>query len=401
KISGASYEGKAWAAFTNGEIRGAPVTGVLAQAALDNKAITFSDIKAAVFGGTVSGEYLLPLRSGESQKGKPSFTHTDTKPATALFAIKALPVSGKARGEVELSLAGADLHSLNGSVSTHFDGKTSEETESLPLTGDVEIRTINGVFNFDQFKLATEASTLISSGSISLDGNSNLRVSLNSTSAEQLIQLARGSEIGRRYIEQYEPQLIGNIKVEGRLTGQIEKAVVEADVNAETFGLRDAILGSFAGHISVSPSEARVEKGLITAPNGGSGKFELAPPLDKKAKKGKLEAKGDRKKMEAELAAPGSPSVDQIRTRAAPGEVHVTGLPASASGAATVNLVNGKIAEREAQLAAASMKFEGRNASLERLEVSTSSQHLTASGSMNLEDYSFRLGGKADRISLD
>src|SRR5262249_9341869 len=244
-------------------------------------------------------------------------------------------------------------------------------------------------------------STLISSGSISLDGNSNLRVSLNSTSAEQLIQLARGSEIGRRYIEQYEPQLIGNIKVEGRLTGQIEKAVVEADVNAETFGLRDAILGSFAGHISVSPSEARVEKGLITAPNGGSVKFELATPLDKEANTGKLDATVDRINLEAILAASGSPSVNQFVTGDVSGEGHGTGLPASASGGATVNLVNGKIAEREAQLAAASMKFEGRNALLERLEVSTSSQHLNASGSMNLEDYSFRLGGKADRISLD
>jgi outer membrane protein insertion porin family len=401
KVSDSNLEVKAAATLTNGEIRGAEITGATAQVTLDNTALNLSDIKAAVFGGTVTGEYSLALAQGAAQRVKASFADVETKSATALFDIKDLRISGKARGEVELSLAGADLRSLNGRITTHFDGRSSEETEALPITGDVEIKAVNGVFNFDQLKLATEASTLISSGSLSVDGDSNLRVSLNSTSAEQLIQLARGSETARTYIEQYEPQLIGNFKFEGRVTGPIEKAVVVGDVNAETFGLRDAILGSLDGHISFSPSEARVEKGLITASNGGAVKFDLATPLDKNANTGRLDATLDRTNLEAILAASGSPSMNQFITGDVSGEVHLTGLPASASGAATVNLVNGKIAEKEAQLATASVKFEGKNALLERLEVNTSQQHLTASGSMNLEDYSFRLGGKAGRISLD
>ncbi len=401
KISGSNYEVKASAAVSGSEIRGAQITGVTAQATADNKAITVSEIKASLLGGTMSGEYVLPMAPGAGQTVKASFIDIDTKSATAIFDIKDLPVSGKTRGEVELTIAGADLRSLNGRISTHFDGKTSEETESIPITGDVEIKAVNGVFNIDQLKLSTEASTLTSSGSLSIDGDSDLRVSLNSTSSEQLIQLARRSEIARRYIEQYEPQLIGNFKFEGRVTGPIEKATVVGDVNAETFGLRDAILGSLAGHISFSPSEARVERGSIIASNGGAVKFDLNTSLDKNANNGKLDATIDRMNLESILAASGSPSVNQFITGDVSGEVHLTGLPASASGAATVNLINGKIAERDAQLAAASVKFEGRNALLERLEVTTSQSHVTASGSMNLDDYSFRLGGKADRISLD
>lgn len=124
----------------------------------------------------------------------------------------------------------------------------------------MKITAVNGVFNFDQLKLGTEASTLAATGSLSVDGDSDLRVSLNSTSAEQMIQIARGFEAARPYIEQYELQLIGAFKFEGRVTGPIEKAVVEGDVNAETVGLRDAILGSFTGHVFISPAEARVEK---------------------------------------------------------------------------------------------------------------------------------------------
>jgi hypothetical protein len=100
------------------------------------------------------------------------------------------------------------------------------------------------------------------------------------------------------------------------------------------------------------------------------------------------------------LAASGSPSANQFITGAVSGEVHLTGLPAKPVGSGRLNLVNGKIADREAQLATASVKFEGKNATLELLEVQTSPQRLTASGSMNLDDYSFKVAGRAERISL-
>jgi len=406
KINGANYEVKTAAALANGEIRGAQFTGAEAVAIFDNTALTLSDIKAALFGGTVAGEYTLPLAPGAAQRVKASFTDVETKSATAIFDIKDLPISGKVRGEVDLSLAGADLRTLNGRITTRFDGASGETSDAPPLTGDVEIKAVNGVFNFDQLKLGTANSTLTAGGSLSVDGDSDLRVTLNSTSAEQLIQIARGFEFARPYIEQYEPQIIGNFKLEGRVTGPIDKAAIEADVNAETFGLRDAILGSLAGHIFVSPAEIRVEKGLITASNanssanGGSVKFDLASPLDKNASSGRLDATIDRMNLEAILAASGSPSANQFITGDVSGEIHLTGLPAQASGAAVVSLVGGKIADREAQLATANVKFEGKNALIERLEVQTPESHLTANGSMNLEDYSFRLGGKADRISL-
>src|SRR5262249_55605246 len=69
-------------------------------------------------------------------------------------------------------------------------------------------------------------------------------------------------------------------------------------------------------------------------------------------------------------------------------------------GSARLNLVNGKIADRETQIATASVKIEGRNATLEQLEIQMPPQRLTASGSMNLDDYSFQIGAKAERISL-
>jgi outer membrane protein assembly complex protein YaeT len=404
KVGGANYEVKASATLAEGEIRGAQFTGAEAVAVFDNAALTLSDVKGVLFGGTVAGEYVLPLTAGAAQRVKASFADVETKSATALFAVipdkGELPISGKIRGEVDLSFVGADPRSLNGRIAAHFDGRSDEASEAVPITGDVEVKAVNGVFNIDQLKLAASGSTLIGGGSLSVDGDSDLRLSLNSTSAERLLQIARGFETARSYIERYEPQVIGDFKFEGRLKGPIEKAAVEADVRAGMFGLRDAILGSLAGHVFISPSEARVEKGSITASNGESIKFDFATPLDQNANTGRFDATLDRMNLEMILAASGSPSANQFITGAVSGEVHLTGLPAKPLGSGRLNLVNGKIADREARLATISVKFEGKNATLELLEIQTPPQRLIASGSMNLDDYSFKAGGKAERISL-
>jgi outer membrane protein insertion porin family len=409
KVGGANYEVKASATLAEGDVRGAQFTGAEAVAAFDNAALTLSEVKGALFGGTVAGEYVLPLTAGAAQRVKASFADVETKSATALFAVLSdkgrdkgeLPISGKITGEVDLSFVGADPRSLNGRIAAHFDGKSDEASEAIPISGDVEVKAVNGVFNINQLKLAASGSALIGDGSISVDGDSDLRLSLNSTSAERLLQIARGFETARSYIERYEPQVIGDFKFEGHVTGPIEKASVEADVKAGMFGLRDAILGSLAGHVSISPYEARVERGVITASNGESVKFDLVSPLDQNANTGRLDATIDRMNLEMILAASGSPSANQFITGGVSGEIHLTGLPAKPNGAGRLNLVNGKIADREAQLATASVKFEGKNATLETLEIQTPPQRLTASGSMNLDDYSFKVGGKAERISLD
>jgi outer membrane protein assembly complex protein YaeT len=404
KIINSSYEVKADAVLPIGEINRAQFSNANAQVVFDNTALAVNNIKADLLGGTLAGEYLLPTAPGAAQQVKASFADVEAKSAAALFDIAELPVAGKVKGEVDLSLAGSNLRTLNGVIKTHFDGKSSDASDSLPIAGDVAINVRNGVINFDQMELATDASKLIANGKLSFDGESDLRFALNSTQAEQILQLARAFERARPYVEQYEPQLIGNFKIEGRVRGPIEKADIVADVNAETVGLRDAILGSLLGRVFVSPAEVRVENGLITSPgadaSASSVKFNLLSPLDKNASTGKLDAVIERMSLETILAAAGSPSANQFITGEVSGEAHLTGLPASPSGAATVSLINGRIADQDAQMATANLKFEGRNALLQRLEVQLPQSHLTASGSMNLDDYSFRAEGKADQITL-
>ncbi|MGH9840689.1 MAG: translocation/assembly module TamB domain-containing protein, partial [Blastocatellia bacterium] len=398
---GGRYEVAADVVAENARIGDLKVSSVTAKALADNDDLVVNDIKGKLFGGDFEADYEMQMARGARSKLKGNFSGIDTKDAATLLKTQNLPVAGKMSGTVDISFAGSNPRSLNGEMAARFEGTASDAADAIPLTGDVLVRADGGVFNFERAELATDVSRLTASGNLSYDGQSDLRLSLRSSQAEQLVVLARSLEAARPFIEEYEPQLIGEFKLDGRITGKLENPTIEGDASAATAGLRDAILGALTGHVVVSPTEVRVEKGIVTAPNGGTMKFDLASPLDKTAKSGTLSAVLDRIDLETILAAVGAPNAEQFISGDVSGEAHLTGLPADLEGSAQINLIEGKIADQPAEKAVAEVRFDGRDAFLERLEIKLPRSRLTATGSMNLDDYAFKLEGKADQIALD
>ncbi|MGH9801011.1 MAG: hypothetical protein ACRD82_11655, partial [Blastocatellia bacterium] len=229
----------------------------------------------------------------------------------------------------------------------------------------------------------------------------DLRVSLVSSQSEELIQIARSIEQARPLITENEPQLLGEFKFDGRVTGKLDNAAIAGDVNAATVGLRDALIGALSGHVTASKTELRIAQGSLTALNGGSAKFDLFAPLDPKAETGRLEATINRISLETILAAAGLPDAGNFIAGDISGKTSLTGLPGALRGTAKISLVDGTIAEQPANLATADLKFDGQQALLELLEVQLPKTHLTATGSFHLKDFVFQAQGKADQIALD
>jgi outer membrane protein assembly complex protein YaeT len=399
------YQVKSGAQLNQGAISGVTFNNATTQAVFDNSALALNGIKASALGGSVTGDFTLPLARGAVSKAKASFTDLQTKDAFSIFAAESgqaekVPLAGKISGEAEISIAGANLRTLNGGIEAHFDGKANDSLDAIPVTGQASIRVQNGVFEIGELELASDASKVLAGGKLSVDGESDLRIGLTSTQGEQLLQIARSIDAARPYIAEYEPQIFGEFKFAGRVSGRLEKAMVEGDVNAATIGLRDALLGALSGHLLISPEVLRIDNGLISATNGGSLKFNLNTPLDQQAESGKIDTVIDRVNLEAIIAAAGSPDVSQFITGDVSGEVHLTGLPANFNGAAQVSLAGGRIASQEAKSATAGLKFSGRSVELERLDLELADSRLTASGEMNLSEYSFKLHANTDKILL-
>ncbi|MBL8188291.1 MAG: translocation/assembly module TamB domain-containing protein [Acidobacteria bacterium] len=404
-VRGKEYKVTADARLPGGQISGIEFTDASANAEFDNTALALTAIKANALGGTAEAEYTLPLAKGAAQQVKGSFTDIQTASALAAFRnlgkMKDSPISGKTSGTAELSFVGANPRTIDGKISAHFEGKSDPSSDAIPLTGDVAITANRGVFQFDQAQLATAATKMTATGTLSYEGESDLRVALVSTQSEELIQIARSIEQARPFIVENEPQLLGDLKFDGRITGKLDQAIVAGDVSAATVGLRDALIGALSGKVTASKDELRIVNGTLTALNGGSAKFDLYAPLDPKSEAGTLEATINRISLDTILAATGLPDAGDFIAGDLSGQTSLTGLPGALRGTAKVSLVDGTISGQAVNLATAELKFDGQQALLEPLEVQLPKTHLVATGSFHLKDFVFQAQGKADQIALD
>jgi outer membrane protein insertion porin family len=377
---------------------------VTAQAKVNNELLTATNIQASALEGTVRGEATAQLARNGVTRAKVSFADLATGKLLALtpYTTEQMPLSGKVQGTADISFVNSAPQRLSGMINAKFEGKGDERIDALPVNGDVSVQADRGTFNIRQLQLSTDVTRLTASGSVSLDGNSDLRVALNSSEASQLLTIAKAVPEAERYIREYEPLLTGNLEFNGRLTGKLEQPVIEGDVTAASVGMRDALLGSVTAKLYVAPNELRVQTGVLNASNGGTLKFDLATPLGEVAPNtGKLDLVVDKLELEAVLAAVGSPSLMEFVTGNVSGEAHLTGLPKAMQGSGRFNLIDGTIAKQAAELAQVDFKLDGQKVLLEKLEARLLQSALVASGQLDLEKKTYQASGEAKQIALN
>lgn len=400
---------QALASNVSGEISTVSFSDASAKASFDNEALLVDEVRARVLGGEVKGNFHMPLNFQVPSSATAEFSGLQANETAKIFQPPAggkisdlgTNLTGAVTGNLDLRIPILNPKTVSGTLQARLDGQSAAGSDGIPLQGDVAIRLDSGDVNFENVSLSTDVSKLTAQGTLTNRGNSDLRISLTSTQSEQFVRIARGIEAARPTVEQYEPQLIGGFKFDGRVTGSLDTPSIEGDLQIETAGLRDAILGTITGHIAASAQNISISNGLVTTPSGGTMKFDVATPLDAKAEKGTLNLLVDRVNLETILAAVGAPNANQFISGDVIGEAHLEGLPAAPEGMAQLRLVDAKIADQPAETAVAEVRFDDKDAFLEKLEIKMPQSRLTANGSMNLKDYAFKLEGRADQISLE
>jgi outer membrane protein insertion porin family len=394
------YQARGSLTVEEGTISGASVGPLNGEFVANQESIALNGFKASLFGGSASGEVTVQLGRGNNSRIKADFTGLKTSDVFAVASSGRAPLAGSLDGNADLTWPGTDLLAASGSLTARLRGETTQTVDAIPVTGEVNIRARSGIFDVEQLTLNTDATRLTAGGRLSREGDSDLKFSLDSTAAEQLQTIAFSIEDVRQALEKYEPQISGDLKFEGRITGRITDPAIEGDLNLASITFFDEPVGSLTGHVLVSPSEIKFENGVLTALNGGTAKFTYAAPRDEVATEGRLDATIDRIPIETLIAAAGLPGGQQFITGELSGEAHLTKLPGSPEGQVTINLVNGTIGQQAAQLATASVVFEGNAVQLDRAEIRLPQGSLVASGSHDLKSNAFRLQGTAESIDL-
>jgi len=394
------YKARGNLAIQSGVLSGSSLGPLSGELTADTGTIALNKINASLFGGSAAGDIAIQTaRSGKSSL-KASFTGIKTGDIFTLISTSPAPLAGTVDGDVDVRWHGTDLLAASGTLAARLSGDTTQTPDAIPVKGDVGITANSGVFDVNRFTLSTGATSLTATGRFSREGESDLRFSLNSTSAEQLQTIAYSVDEVKKALEGYQPQIAGELKVDGSVTGPIKNPTIAGDLNAASISLHNELIGSLTGHLLFSPAEVRFEKGLITTTNKGTLKFSYAAPRDKLATEGRLDAALDRIAVDTLIAAAGLQSKEKLISGELSGEAHLTALPGSPQGTVTINLVDGVIAGQTAELAKADLVLDGQTARIDRAEVRLSQGHLVADGNYDLKSNVFQLQGEADSIDL-
>jgi hypothetical protein len=204
----------------------------------------------------------------------------------------------------------------------------------------------------------------------------------------------------RKTVEGYQPQIAGELKVEGRITGKLSDPTIEGNLNASSISLHDELLGSLTGRLLFSPTEVRLEDWLLTATNNGTVKLNYEAPRDQIATEGRLDATLERISVDTLFAAAGLSRGQKLISGELSGEAHLTSLPASPQGVVNIKLLNGTIGGQTAELATANLIIDGQTVRLDRTEIRLPQGLVVANGSLDLKSNSFQLQGKAESVDL-
>lgn len=401
-LARARYQIKGNLDVRSGVVQGSQIGPVHGQLTADNNAVALNRFNATLMGGTASGDAVIATAKRGSSRLTATLTDLKTGEFFKLLKVDDAPLAGSLNGQVNVSWPGTNFEAVSGNINAHLSAQTTQTEGAIPVNGDVNIRAESGTFNIDQLTLATDVSQLTANGTVATKGDaSDLRFSLTSKKAEELQTVAYSIKSVKDAVAAYEPRLTGDFRFDGRLTGSLNDPAIEGDLNASSIGAHEQTVGSLTGHVRFSPQQVAFENGVLATVDGGNAHFTYAAPRAEVETSGRLDATIDRINIETITAAAGLPSQQKVITGSLTGEAHLTGLPGSPTGTATINLVNGTVESQTVDAGVASLVFDGKTARLERGELRFAQGQLTTSGQYDLKNNDFQLQGRVDNVDLN
>lgn len=365
---------------------------------VDPQKLTMERFQAALFGGSAAGDLTLQFKENASSRARTKFRDLRTNELAAIAKLKDPPLAGTVNGEAALDWPGLRAQDLNGTVNLFFAGQAAKTKETIPVDGTLSARATRGVFRFDPLQLRTPATTVDVTGTLSLNGESDLRFTLASTQAEEIQTIASTYEGAQKLIADYEPSLSGALRADGALAGPLERLQITIVIHTANIGLRGEALGSAEGRVTYTPDALRIENAVLRATDGGTVQLNYITPLGEGRSEGRLDAVIDR--IQAEQAA----RVARVNLRPGfltgviSGEAHVTGLPDRLAGKADLRLIDGTISGTSLENATANLSFNGKDIRLEAAELRTAQGAVTANGTLNVESRAFQVSAQATKI---
>jgi len=370
-----------------------------------NREIQLNDFTADIFKGRASGSARVAISDSGTSQIIADFSGLDIAGPLTAVAGSAVPLAGRAAGNVNLTFPGTKFKLASGTLTTRLSAEAGETSaDRIPITGEVAVRANRGTFDIQQVDLQTPATKLKATGRFSFENDSNLQVDLASSDAAELQTVLISSgllpDVEER-MHEYGIGLGGQLAFNGNIRGNLSAPDINGTVSLGSLQVNGYELGALSATIATTASELRVSDGRLSERDGGGVQFSLVAPRTGENNTS-LEATLDRANAATLLAISPFSSTEQLAETQADvsGQVKITGIPKAMVGSADLRSGPGKLAGEPLESLIARATFNGPNVNIENIDVRLTAGHIVASGTFNTSTKGFDFQGKAESIQL-
>jgi translocation and assembly module TamB len=369
--------------------------------------IQLNNFTADIFQGRANGNARIAIAKGASSHIAATFSDVEVSGPFTAFAGAAVPLAGKATGQVDLTFPGTDFKQATGTLTTRFTADSvATDSGRVPLSGVVALRANRGLFLIDQVDLQTTATRLKATGQFSFSGDSNLNVDLNSSDAAELQAVLISSGLlpeAEEQMRSYGIDLAGQLTFNGTVKGRLSAPDLDGRIALGSLLVNGNDLGSLSAALRMTAAELRIDNGRLTERDGGGMQFTLNAPRigDNNTT---FEATLDRVNAGNLIAALPLSKATRAQfadTQAdASGQIKISGIPNAMTGSADLRFGPGRLAGEPLQALVARATFSGSKVSIENVDARLTAGHIVANGSYDTASKAFDLQGRAEGVQL-
>lgn len=371
-----------------------------------SREIQLNNFTADVFKGRASGNARIAIVKGGTSQIAAKFSGVDIAGPLTAFSGGAVPLTGLATGNVDLTFPGTDFKLASGTLTTQLTAESGETSgDRIPITGQLALSADRGTFGIQQLNLQTPASHLTATGQFSFTSDSNLQVDLNSSDAAELQAVLLSSGLLPDVEEQmhsYGIGIAGQLAFNGNIRGRLENPEINGRVSLGSLLVNGMDLGSLTASVVSTAAETRIADGRLTERDGGGVQFSLIAPRAGENNM-TIEATLDRANAATMLAIlPANVRPKDIGETQADvsGQIKVSGIPNAMNGSAELRVGPGKLAGQSLRGLVARATFAGSNVNIESIDAQLATGRVVANGNYNTTSKAFDFQGKAEGIDL-
>lgn len=380
------YRASADMSLGGGAIGSISLGAATARVEASNTQVALNDLAADIMNGRLTGNAVIATDSRSQSTIAADFANLDISRILAIQGGRVIPIEGEATGRIDLQFAGTNYRTSSGNISAKIAANAGDDVRGrTPVSGDVRLDAVNGLFTIEQAELRSPSSSLTATGRFDLrDDNSDLNLALRSTDAGEIDRLVRVLGVSPEFesqLDSMEVQFAGDLTFDGSVTGNLFDPIVAGRASLGSLIMRGRPVGSLAANIERSPLSIELRDGRLQEVAGGTADFVVSIPaggVNNISVNAKLNGVNAGNLLSALPVA--LPEGIRDFTGLTSGTVELAGLPNDARGEININSRQGTVAGQDFDGLAVRAIFSGTRIDLEQAEMTVGGGRLTAGG---------------------